>query len=176
MNISNFIETYKAPKKMCDEFINYFKKNKEYKNLGNSTDNNKKSTDVTFFNNSNNKNIKEFFKILSYCLQQYIDKYKINSYLNTNLNNNIQYYRPKEGYPTLHYERDKDVATRELVYMLYLNTVTDKGGTEFPYQNKILSAIKGNLIIWPADFTHPHRGIISPTQEKYIVTGWFDLV
>ena len=59
--------------------------------------------------------------------------------------------------------------------MLYLNTVTDKGGTEFPYQHIITPAIKGNLIIWPAEFTHPHRGVISPTQKKCIVTGWFEL-
>ena len=60
--------------------------------------------------------------------------------------------------------------------MLYLNTVKDKGGTEFPYQQKIFSAIKGDLLIWPSDFTHPHRGIVSPTEEKYIATGWFEIV
>ena len=56
------------------------------------------------------------------------------------------------------------------------NTVTDKGGTEFPFQNVILSATKGDLALWPAEFTHPHKGIISPTQEKYIATGWFELI
>ena len=60
--------------------------------------------------------------------------------------------------------------------MLYLNTVNDKGGTEFPFQNKIFFAKKGRLIIWPAEFTHPHKGIISPTEEKYIVTGWFEII
>ena len=89
--------------------------------------------------------------------------------------NNIQHYEISKGYPGLHYERDKEVSTRQLVYMLYLNTVTDRGGTEFPFQNITTSAVKGNLIIWPADFTHPHRGIISDTQEKYIATGWVEI-
>jgi len=31
-------------------------------------------------------------------------------------------------------------------------------------------------VIWPADFTHTHRGIVSKTQEKYIATGWYNLV
>ena len=73
-------------------------------------------------------------------------------------------------------EWKKTLILRQLVYMLYLNTVTDKGGTRFPYQKITTPAIKGNLILWPAEFTHPHQGIISPTQEKYIATGWFDIV
>ena len=60
--------------------------------------------------------------------------------------------------------------------MLYLNTVTDEGGTEFPFQDITTPAIKGGLVIWPADFTHPHKGIISNTQEKYIATGWVEIV
>ena len=35
---------------------------------------------------------------------------------------------------------------------------------------------KGLSVIWPADFTYTHRGIPSPTQEKYIATGWFHMV
>ena len=96
--------------------------------------------------------------------------------MQTYICNNIQYYKPKKGYPVLHYERGRNNPTRQLVYMLYCNTVTDKGGTEFPYQNITLSAVKGKLVIWPAEFTHPHKGIISNTQEKYIVTGWIEIV
>ena len=76
----------------------------------------------------------------------------------------------------MHYERSYTKPHRQLAYMLYLNTVTDKGGTKFIFQNLTLSAIKGDLYIWPADFTHVHQGIVSKTQEKYIVTGWFEIV
>lgn len=58
--------------------------------------------------------------------------------------------------------------------MLYLNNVPD-GGTEFKYQNIILKAKKGDLVIWPAEFTHLHKGVISKTKEKYIATGWFNI-
>ena len=38
------------------------------------------------------------------------------------------------------------------------------------------NAKKGKTLIWPSDFTHTHRGQKSPTQEKYIATGWFNHV
>jgi hypothetical protein len=182
MNTFNFIEEYKIDNSICDEFIKYFKKNKEYKKLGRCSEkgiidtNIKNSTDVNFFNSSNNKNIIIFFKELSKCLDSYLKKYNIKEDLKTQFCNNIQHYKPKQGYPALHYERAKVFPKRQLVYMLYCNTVTDKGGTEFPYQNITLSAVKGKLVIWPAEFTHPHRGIVSHTQEKYIVTGWVETV
>ena len=57
--------------------------------------------------------------------------------------------------------------------MIYLNTLTDRGETEFFYQQHFESAERGKLLIWPSDWTHLHRGVPSPTQTKYILTGWF---
>ena len=57
--------------------------------------------------------------------------------------------------------------------MLYLNNVKN-GGTEWKYQELKTEAVSGDLVIWPASFTHTHRGIISKTDEKYIATGWFE--
>ena len=34
----------------------------------------------------------------------------------------------------------------------------------------------GKLVMWPCDWTHLHRGITSPTETKYIITGWFSWV
>jgi hypothetical protein len=58
--------------------------------------------------------------------------------------------------------------------MIYLNDVTDGGGTEFYHQNLIFQPVKGKALIWPSDWTYTHRGIPSPTQDKYILTGWFE--
>ena len=103
-------------------------------------------------------------------------KYKLNNKVQISKTNNIQHYQAKTGYVNLHYEKNKENPKRQLVYMIYLNTIKEGGGTEFPFQNTIIKAIKGNLIIWPADFTHPHKGIISETEEKYIATGWFEII
>ena len=60
--------------------------------------------------------------------------------------------------------------------MTYLNDVEDGGETEFKLQNLKIKAEKGKTVIWPVDWTYTHRGIISPKQEKYIVTGWYDFI
>ena len=86
---------------------------------------------------------------------------------------NIQHYNVNEGFNYYHFERsDIFACLRNLVFMTYLNDVED-GGTQFKYQNLITPAKKGLTIIWPTDFTHTHRGVISQTKEKYIVTGWY---
>ena len=175
----NYIEQYKIDLKICDDLISYFKEKNEYKASGMTSFNTirydvKKSTDVCVFNNSNDQRIKNFFMALTTCIQPYCKKYELKHRVKTELCNNIQHYKAGEGYFATHYERDSiSSSTRELAYMVYHNTLTDKGGTFFPRHKKTIEPIKGKTVIWPAGFTHPHRGVISPTQEKYIATGWF---
>ena len=88
---------------------------------------------------------------------------------------NVQLYPPSGGYKTFHTERTgkgEPEGSRHLVFMTYLNDVTDAGGTEFCHQNLIVQPKKGLTLIWPADWTFTHRGVPSPTQEKIITTGW----
>lgn len=92
---------------------------------------------------------------------------------------NIQKYNPGQGFYRTHCEHGptaKDgngmYSNRILSWMVYLNDVTDKGGTHFPIQNITLKARAGDLYIWPAGWTHMHHGIPSPSQTKYIITGW----
>ena len=88
---------------------------------------------------------------------------------------NIQFYKPKGGYKTWHFERNYDTPERAFAFMTYLNDVPD-GGTEFLYQDLTLKAKKGDTVIWPAEWTHTHKSQISTTHEKYIATGWFSLI
>jgi hypothetical protein len=83
---------------------------------------------------------------------------------------------PGEGFYEWHCERGGYPAShRVLVYMTYLNDV-ENGGTEFKFQKIKIDAKKGLTLIWPSDFTHTHRGIISNEEEKYIITGWFSFI
>jgi prolyl 4-hydroxylase len=180
MNMYNFIEEYKMDKAICDKFIKYHKKNKEYKHLGRTASGInpkiKSSTDVYFMNQSTEPFIVNFFKILSQHAISYLKKYNISHNLHTENLNIISHYKKKQGYKLIHYERSDHIsAKRQLVYMLYCNSLK-KGGTYFPFQNKILNAVKGKFVLWPSDFTHQHCSIISDTQEKYIVTGWLEIV
>ena len=69
---------------------------------------------------------------------------------------------------------EEGMGKRILAWMIYLNDVTDGGHTAFPTQNKKFQPRRGDVLIWPAYFTHPHRGIVSKTQTKYIITGWYN--
>jgi hypothetical protein len=88
---------------------------------------------------------------------------------------NIQYYPPGGGFKVYHSERNGKLSTinRHLVFMTYLNDVNDQGETEFFYQQLKVKPQKGLTLIWPVDWTHTHRGIPSPTEEKIITTGWY---
>lgn len=85
------------------------------------------------------------------------------------------------GYHVFHYERHgytpqpDNAVLRQLVWMIYLNDIPEgEGETEFLYQGLRVQPKKGDLVIWPAAFTHTHRGNPVYTTDKYIVTGWFN--
>ena len=92
---------------------------------------------------------------------------------------NLQNYPVGGGFKKWHFENDfrskERNAHRCLVFMTYLNDVDD-GGTEFKYQNVTSPAKKGLTLIWPAYWTHTHRGVVSKTKEKTIVTGWINYI
>ena len=89
----------------------------------------------------------------------------------------IQRYNPNEAYFSEHCENggdiDGDMERRLIALMVYLNTVTDGGQTHFPTHHISFSPKVGDILMWPAYWTHPHHGIPSPTQTKYIITGWY---
>ena len=89
----------------------------------------------------------------------------------------LQKYFPSDGYFVYHCEScNSDTSDRVLAWMIYLNDVTDDGYTEFPNQKKKYKPRTGDMLVWPAYFTHTHRGVTSKSQTKYIATGWFNFL
>jgi hypothetical protein len=77
------------------------------------------------------------------------------------------------GYHIWHYEScNREMCHRLMTWMVYLNDVEEGGETEFLYQHKRVKPKQGTLVIWPASFTHTHRGNPPISNDKYIVTGW----
>lgn len=112
-------------------------------------------------------------------LQKYMDKYEQLSVLYpwaVQQVINIQHYDLNEGFFEWHCERNgSDIQNKDrvLVFMTYLNDVTDDGETEFLYQKLKVKPTKGLTLFWPVDWNFTHRGITSKTQTKTIVTGWY---
>ena len=91
----------------------------------------------------------------------------------------IQKYDPGGGFHHWHTERISNNSldtSRHLVFMTYLNDVQDAGQTEWYHQNLKVQPQRGLTVVWPADWCFTHRGIASPTQTKYIITGWFNYI
>ena len=84
----------------------------------------------------------------------------------------IQWYRPGEGFYAYHIDGAHAHCHRALVFSTYLNDVDEGGGTEFFHQRLVVSAVRGKTAIFPAGLTHLHRGVVSHTREKYLLTGW----
>ena len=117
-----------------------------------------------------------FNNVLDFCLQNYIKKYEFSNLQKSGVTEgvSVQHYTPPiGGFPAWHCERmSQGTNDRHLVFMTYLNDVTDSGTTDFFYQCERIKPEKGLTLIWPVSWTHTHRGFPSPTQEKWITTGW----
>ena len=167
---------------VCDSLIEYHKKS-EHKGKGRIglgiDPNQKDSTDVILQNSIEKTN---YYAELTTVVNNYKAKFSFcNNYAPWTISEpvNIQHYSPGQCFFVWHSENTNKTlpnAYRMLVFMTYLNDVTDEGGTEWFYQKIKLQPKKGLTAIWPADWTYTHRGIPSPSQDKYIVTGWFSYI
>ena len=185
-NTPNFISTFDNVLSIeeCKQIIYEFEDSKE-KQIEGKVGNDKikigtkKSTDITYSFRDNSLTT----EIIGKSLRKYINLYT-NEYpeLNRNVSSwstydyyNVQRYKPQEGYFKPHCEVvDIKSSSRILVWMFYLNSL-ENGGTLFPRYEIGIKAIQGRLVIWPAYWTHIHKGQISQTQTKYITTGWYNL-
>jgi hypothetical protein len=87
----------------------------------------------------------------------------------------MQKTEPGQGYHVWHCEADsRDNQTRVLVWTVYLNDNFEAGETEFLYQQYRYKPKMGDVVIFPAAFTHTHRGNPPIGGTKYIITGWLE--
>lgn len=174
---------------ICDELITHFQ-NSSKKSIGHVTTlagkeinkDMKDCTEVTLFLEEKEDILFKYLIKLQDITDQYIQKYFFSNRQgawSVVENVNLQHYAPGQGYKVWHCERSSyklPIAGRHLVFMTYLNDVADQGETEFFYQKIKVKPQKGLTLIWPADWTHTHKGIVSPSEEKYIITGWYGYV
>ena len=175
-----------SPLSICDELIAYFElnKNKQKKGVVGSGINldAKNSTDIKIspkdMKLTGNEIFEEYFHNLYFCYQDYVTEWPFLATFAENLqisSFNLQRYQSGQHFQNLHTERSS-LATlhRVFAWMTYLNDVDqeDGGSTLFSHYDLAIQPRKGLTLIWPAEWTHAHRGQEVHKGSKYIITGW----
>jgi hypothetical protein len=111
------------------------------------------------------------------CYKNYSEKYSVLSTADehTIFSCRVQKTEVGGGYHNWHFESPtRAMSQRIMAWMVYLNDVEEGGETEFLYLAKRVKPKAGTLVIWPAGYTHSHRGNPPISNTKYIITGWVE--
>ncbi len=180
----NFIGSWVIEPTVCDAIIDYFEENKHKQRQGcttggidlqakNRQDMNLSPKELNF---PENQIYKEYFEILFACYKDYNVQWPFLSEIVKHLdigNFNIGKYMPGQHFQKIHCERmGLSSLHRLFAFMTYLNDVEEGGSTYFNHYDLDVKPKKGLTLIWPAEWTHSHKGNIIKSGLKYIITGW----
>jgi hypothetical protein len=183
----NFIGSWIIkPLSICDELITYFETNpnKQKKGVisGGEFLDAKNSIDIRVSPNEikipGNEIFKEYFQNLFSCYKDYVIQWPFLMTFAENLkvgDFNLQRYQSGQHFQTTHTERSSlDTLHRVFAWMTYLNDVDEKdgGSTFFSHYDLEVQPKRGLTLIWPAEWTHAHKGNLLKADSKYIITGW----
>ena len=189
--MDQFIQIYKKAfsDDYCNKVIEWFKgaeetgltqQRQDYESNTSTLDKNDLSAQLTQFplEHTDKELIKEFNNVFwGQCYKQYANQFDILKTLENHQSYaiKIQKTKPGQGYHIWHGEvQGKWSCNRLLTWTVYLNDEFEAGETEFLYQQYRYKPSKGDCIIFPAAYTHAHRGNPPIGGDKYIITGWVE--
>ena len=182
----NFISVYEneIPEGLCDRLISRHQELESQASVSASKGEEangglSRRKDVSFFFERDDVALaSEVNSILDGSVAKYIDEYpSIGMHQFYSNVVKVQRTPPKGGFHLWHCEKgSQENIARVLVWMMYLNDVPEgEGTTEFLEQGVVLHPKKGTVVLFPAAWTHTHRGNPVYTHDKYIATGWYYL-
>ena len=184
----NFIGSWEMNYSICDQIIDYFENHQEKQTRGSTTAGitkleTKNRLDISIspneLNLQGNEIFNEYFQLLFEFYKDYNKEWPFLSSIISHLEIgkfNIGRYQAGQHFQKIHTERTNlSSLHRFLAFMTYLNDVEDGGSTYFTHYDLDIKPKKGLTIIWPAEWTHAHKGNIINSGSKYIVTGWLTL-
>ena len=172
------------PPSLCDKLIDYFELNKKDQKAGSSISgintNIKDSTDISMKPKDillpGNEIFNQYFEELFECHKDYISQWSFLQEISKKFEIgvfNLQRYEAGQHFKKIHTERFSiETLHRVFVFMTYLNDVEEGGSTYFSHYDLEIQPSKGLTLIWPAEWTHAHRGNTLKAGSKYIITGW----
>jgi prolyl 4-hydroxylase len=169
---------------LCDELITYFETHIIEQNIGVTSGgrdlNVKNRVDISIAPNQINLPGCEVFKTyidsLFICYKDYLVQWPFLEDIGKKLEIgafNFGRYQRGQHFQKIHTERSSlDTLHRVLAWMTYLNDVDCGGETYFSHYDINIQPRKGLTIIWPAEWTHAHKGNVLLQGSKYMITGW----
>tara|TARA_B100000085_G_scaffold39769_1_gene32918 strand:- start:519 stop:1118 length:600 start_codon:yes stop_codon:yes gene_type:complete len=184
--LTDFIHRYEGvfSREECQEIIEYinFLENdgcllheNEVSHLQDQFSNNLPSKDKYDLDlDSAHRIVRKVLPKFSPCIDDYLKTYSLLAQSRFMLYDcKVKKIPPGSGFHTWHYESaGYDITGRVFVVQLYLNDDFEGGETEFLYQNKREQAKRGDVLIFPTNFTHTHRGNSPIGGTKYLLTSW----
>ena len=86
----------------------------------------------------------------------------------------FKYFKPGFGFSEWHSEHCFTFPNRVLSLQIYLTE--HNCGTEF-YNGDVIESKIGRVALFPAYFTHTHRGQVCPeNKDRYIITGYINFI
>ncbi|KZR66178.1 MULTISPECIES: 2OG-Fe(II) oxygenase [Prochlorococcus] len=173
---------------ICEELVSYFEQRPGQQRpgtsgLGKNNTEVKDSMDMSIspavIAESGNEVLQKYFQQLFHCYNDYSDQWPFlkEAFPSVEIGSfNLQKYKPGQHFKNLHTERTSiHTLHRLFAFMTYLNTIDDGGSTHFHYYDLDIQPKKGLTLIWPAEWTHLHRGNPVINGIKYIITGWMNI-
>ena len=186
-NNPNFIGIFQVDTSLCDKIIDFFNKNQSLQSKGEVIygvdETKKKSVDIAVnpkdLSKPDYQYLKIYFDHLFSCYSEYraqwpflnevFEKVDIGSF-------NIQMYPPGGHFSKIHSERTSIKTLHRLfAFMTYLNDDFEDGETLFEHYSLSVKPEIGKTLIWPAEWTHAHKGNVVNNGSKYIITGWLNI-
>ena len=200
LNDCIYVNKNAISKYLCNNIIKMFEEQVDDKYEGvtaSGLNKNIKDTTDYIIPRTNNKDVEKWSKINAFLedeLNRNVKEYIsiLQSKLNVNEENSDRTFRlaPSDNVSTTEfmiqryiknkgryiYHNDSQINWTEkkyrlITYIFYLNNVEEGGETEFWNEYRIKPEA-GKLVLFPASWLWPHRGMIPKSNNKYIITGW----
>ena len=181
----NFIGSWVIePFSLCDDLITYFESNAAAQKAGvtglGRDLSAKDRIDISIAPNQlelpGNEVFKTYVNSLFACYKDYLAQWPFLEQIGQNLEMgkfNLGRYQRGQHFQKMHAERSGlGSLHRVLAWMTYLNDVDEGGETYFDHYDLTIKPRKGVTLIWPAEWTHAHKGNVLLGESKYMITGW----
>ena len=171
---------------LCEDLITYFEAHTEKHTTGTTSGGtvlmSKDRSDISIapyeVNLPGNEIIKNYIDNLFSCYKDYLVQWPFLEDIAESLEIgafNFGRYHAGQHFQRMHSERmGLSTLHRVFAWMTYLNDVDEGGETYFTHYDVKIKPKKGLTIIWPAEWTHAHRGNVLHSGSKYMITGWMN--